>query len=218
MTAVDPVRRPRSGATASGRTTALTVEVPRGRPVGAWGMYLLVATEATFFACLLGSYFYIQFTHGGPWPPGGIAKPDVLKPLIMAALLVVSSGTIIASGRAIRTDGTGRMLLGIMITIVLGLAFLAMDALDYSEKLADFSWRTNAYGSFYFLITAFDALHLISGLIMLSWLFVAGALGKFSLGRHERVRMVSIYWNFVTAVWLVIVFTLYVSPHFSSWS
>lgn len=218
MTTVDPVRRPRSAATASGRTTALAVEAPQGRPVGAWGMYLLVATEATFFACLLGSYFYIQFTHGGPWPPGGIAKPEISKPLIMAALLVVSSGMIIVADRAIRTDRVGRMLLAIVIAILLGLAFLAMDAIDYQEKLADFTWRTNAYGSFYFLITGFDALHLISGLIMLGWLFVAGALGKFSLGRHERVRMVSIYWNFVTAVWLVIVFTLYLSPHFSSWS
>ena len=69
---------------------ALTVESPVGRPTGQWGMFLFVATEATFFATLLASYFYIRFTHGGAWPPDGIEDPKLLKPAIMTVLLIAS--------------------------------------------------------------------------------------------------------------------------------
>lgn len=218
MTAVDPARRPAAALTASGRTRPLTVEAPVGRPTAHWGMYLLVATEAAFFACLLASYFYIQFTRGGPWPPDGIEKPKLAKPLIMVATLLVSSVTMVWASRAVRRGRRGSMLLALMITIILGLFFLAVEASDLKEKAAEeFTWSTNAYGSLYFVISGFDSVHVISGLVMLGWLFVAGALGKFTEGRHERVATVGIYWQFIVVLWLVIVFCLHVSPHFSDW-
>lgn len=217
MTAVEPARRPAAAVAASGHSRPLTAEAPVGRPTAHWGMYLLVATEATFFACLLASYFYIQFTRGGPWPPAGIEKPKLVKPLIMVGVLLISSVTMVGADRSIRRDRSGRMLLALVITILLGLAFLAVEASDFQEKLTEFTWRTNAYGSLYFVISGFDTLHVISGLVMLGWLVVAGALGKFAAGRHERVRTVSIYWQFIVVLWLVIVFSLHLSPHFSDW-
>jgi cytochrome c oxidase subunit III len=203
----------RSPTTAVRRPEALAVETPRGRPTGEWGMYLFVATEATFFACLLVSYFYVRFTIGGNWPPGSIEKPKLLKPLIMTGLLLASSVPLIWGDWAIRRGKARQLKAAVPISIVLGLAFLGLQGSEYSEKLSKFTWTTNAYGSFFYFITGFHGFHVIVGLIMLTWMWIAALLGKFTGGRHERVRMVSIYWHFVDVVWIFIVSSLYLSPH-----
>jgi len=203
----------RAPTTAVRHPQALAAEQPKGRPTGEWGMLFFVATEATFFACLLVSYFYVRFTIGGDWPPGAIEKPKLLKPLIMTALLIVSSGPLIWGDWAIRRGKVRQLQVAVPISIVLGLAFLGLQASEYTEKLAEFTWTTNAYGSFFYFITGFHGFHVIIGVIMLTWMWTAALLGKFTGGRHERVRMVSIYWHFVDVVWIFIVSSLYLSPH-----
>lgn len=214
MSAVETSREvAESALEASGRPRRLAVETPSGRPTGEWGMFFFVATEATLFACLLASYFYLQFIHGGEWPPAGIEKPKLGKPLIMTVLLVASSGPMIWADWAIRRGRMRQVLVAMPITIVLGLAFLGLQASEYAEKLTKFTPQSNAYGSMFYVITGFHGIHVTIGLIMIGYIWMAAALGKFSAGRHERVRMVSIYWHFVDAVWIFILFTLYLSPH-----
>src|ERR671931_1121399 len=64
---------------------ALAPTMPTGQPgeqlptvgsgtlnFGWWGMVLFIAVEATVFAVLLASYFYVRFRSGPVWPPDGI--------------------------------------------------------------------------------------------------------------------------------------------------
>ena len=210
MTALESARSTPEAVT---DPSSLVVEAPRGRPTGEWGMFLFVATEATLFACLLASYFYLRFAHGGAWPPGGIEKPKLLKPAIMTVTLLLSSVPMIWGDHAIRHGHPRRLQVAIPITIVLGLFFLLVQAGEYAEKLAKFTWTTNVYGSIFYTITGFHGFHVLTGLVMLAYTEIAALRGKFTQGRHERVRMVSIYWHFVDVVWIAIVLSLYVSPH-----
>src|SRR5918992_1372491 len=61
------------------------------RSFGWWGMVWLIATEATLFAALIASYFYLRFRSGPVWPPGGIEPPELGLPLVMSAILLSSS-------------------------------------------------------------------------------------------------------------------------------
>jgi heme/copper-type cytochrome/quinol oxidase subunit 3 len=192
---------------------ALSREHPRGRPVGEWGMLLFISTEATLFACLLASNYYIWFSRGGAWPPDGIEEPKLLKPLIMTALLLVSSGPMIWGDLAIRRGKPGQLKAAIPITMVLGITFLALQGTEYAEKVQTFTWTTNAYGSLFYVITGFHGFHVFTGLIMLSFTEIAALAGKFTGTRHERVRMVALYWHVVDVIWIAILFTLYISPH-----
>jgi heme/copper-type cytochrome/quinol oxidase subunit 3 len=192
---------------------ALSVESPHGRPTGEWGMFLFVATEATFFATLLACYFYVRFTTGGPWPPGELEDPKLVKPLVMTALLLLSSGPMIVADHAIRHGRPGRTAAMMPLTLLLGGAFLALQIGEYGEKLAEFTPRTDAYGSLFYVITGFHGAHVAVGLVMIAVTEVAALKGKFTRGRHERIRMVSIYWHFVDVVWIAILASLYLSPH-----
>ncbi|MER7442528.1 cytochrome c oxidase subunit 3 [Micromonospora avicenniae] len=194
-------------------TEALTTELPVGRSTGWWGMAMFVTTEATLFACLLGSYFYLRFQHGGEWPPGGIAQPKLLRPLVMTAVLLPSSLPMIWADRGIRRGSRRRLRYGLAATILLGTTFLVLQATEYAELFHEFTLTTNAYGSLFFVITGFHGLHVLIGLTMLSWLLAAALRGgSFGAHRHDRVRNVAIYWHFVDAVWAAILFTIYLSP------
>lgn len=172
-------------------------------------MFLFVATEATFFATLLACYFYVRFTAGGAWPPGGLEDPTLLKPIIMTVLLLLSSGPMIVADHAIRHGKPGLTALAMPVTLLLGGAFLAMQISEYAEKLREFTPRTDAYGSLFYVITGFHGAHVAIGLVMIAVTEVAALKGKFTRGRHERIRMVSIYWHFVDVVWVVLFFVIY---------
>ncbi|MFR9778594.1 heme-copper oxidase subunit III [Micromonospora sp. MS34] len=193
---------------------ALSTELPVGRPTGWWGMVMFVVTEATLFACLLGSYFYLRFQYGPQWPPDGIDAPKLLTPLVMTAVLLPSSLPVVWAERGIRRGQRWRLRSGLAATMVLGVTFLALFAGEYAEKLKHFTMTTDAYGSLFYLITGFHGLHVLVGLTMIGWLLAASLRGgSFGVHRHERVRNAAIYWHFVDAVWVAILFTIYLSPH-----
>lgn len=192
---------------------ALSTELPVGRSTGWWGMVMLVVTDAILFACLLGSYFYLRFQYGAQWPPDGIEEPSLLKPLVMTALLLPSSLPMVWAEHGIRRGQRWRLRSGLAATLVLGAAFLALQATEYAEKLTSFTMTTDVYGSLFYATTGFHGMHVLVGLAMVSWLLAASAqAGSFGVHRHERLRNAAIYWHFVDAVWAAILFSLYLSP------
>jgi len=194
--------------------SGLTTEVPSGRGTGWWGMVLLISTEAFLFATLLGSYFYLRFQHGSPWPPGGITKPELVRPLIMTALLLPSSIPVVWAERGIRKGQQWRLRLGLLATLLMGGGFLALQAVEYSMKLKTFTIKSNVYGSLFYGITGFHGFHVLVGLVMVVWLLAAAVRGSFGYRHHERVRNVAIYWHFIDTVWAAILLSLYLSEWF----
>src|ERR671936_3065450 len=65
----------------------------RARPNGWWGMAVFVATEATLFGTIFGSYFYLRF-QALHWPPPGIDDPKLTLPLVLTGVLVATSAPV----------------------------------------------------------------------------------------------------------------------------
>jgi heme/copper-type cytochrome/quinol oxidase subunit 3 len=186
------------------------LEQPRARSTGFWGMMLLIATEASLFAYLLFSYFYLGSMAQGPWPPEG--PPSLKLVLPNTLLLLISSGTMYWAESGIKQGDRGRLRLGLLLTLVLGIVFLVIQGIEYSNK--HITITTSAYGSLFFTITGFHGAHVAAGLIMIAVVAVRAFLGHFDLRRHEAVTNVSWYWHFVDAVWLSVFTSLYLIPHF----
>ncbi|MFD2765324.1 cytochrome c oxidase subunit 3 [Micromonospora eburnea] len=192
---------------------ALSTELPVGRPTSWWGMVMFVATEATLFACLLGSYFYLRFQFGPQWPPGGLEKPKLVIPLLMTLVLVPSSIPVVWAEHGIRRGQRWRLRAGLAATLVMGLTFMGLLVKEYSDDLKMHTMTTDVYGSLFYVITGFHGLHVSVGLMMIGWLLAASLRGgSFGSHRHERVRNAAIYWHFVDTVWVAILFTIYLSP------
>lgn len=192
---------------------ALPVHASGPRSFAWWGMVWLIFTEATLFATLIFSYFFLRFRSGPVWPPDGIARPDLVLPLIMSAILWSSSVPVHLADRGIRQGGQVRLRGGLAAGFILGAVFLGMQlGVEYPEKLAEFTPTTNAYGSLFFTLTGFHGLHVAAGLLISLWTQARAWLGAFDGERHLTVQLFAMYWHFVDVVWLFVLLTLYVSP------
>ena len=184
-----------------------------GRSTGYWGMVILIFTEATLFAILLTSYWYLRFQHGPVWPPDGIKKPDLFLVSIMTPILLLSSGPMHWAELGAKRGRSWQLRLGLVLTLAMGGTFLGLQVVEYLQKVKEFTPRTNAYGSLFFTITGFHGLHVAVGLLMNLWLQWNAGRGRFSAERHLAVQNVTLYWHFVDAVWVFILVSIYLSPH-----
>lgn len=177
------------------------------RALGWWGMVWVMATEGAFFAYLLFSYFYLASMAGGAWPPEG--APALRLALPNTVILLASSGAVWYAERALRRGSRGAMRAGLAATLVLGAAFLVVQAIELSHQ--SFGPGRDAYGSLFFTILGFHGAHVVAGVVMMAFATVL-AWGRG--GRYPRVtlRNVAMYWHFVDAVWLAVFTTLYLSP------
>jgi heme/copper-type cytochrome/quinol oxidase subunit 3 len=188
-------------------------EATEGRSPSWWGMVLLIFTEATFFAILLLSYFYLRFQSGPVWPPDGIEKPSLTLVSIMTPILVLSSIPMHWADTGIRRGSVGRLRLGLLAVILQGGTFLGLQAVEYHTLLKTYTPKTDAYGSLFFTITGFHGLHVAIGVLLMTWLLVYSFRGRWTAANHQAVANIALYWHFVDLVWLFILTSLYFSPH-----
>ena len=175
---------------------------------GWYGMAALVATEACLFAYLLFSYYYMSFHYGAAWFPSRL--PEFKLSVPMTALLFASSGIVWIAERAIRAGRTLRCALALTGAAALGLAFVALEAVEWAGK--DFTIATNSYSSFYFTVTGFHMAHVVGGVLMLLTMAVWTGMGKFDSHRRDFVSIGAFYWHFVDVVWVFVFTTIYVMP------
>lgn len=178
---------------------------------GWWGMLTIVATEASLFAYLLFSYYYVAAHTTNPWPTGGLPKLALSFP---GTIILVAGSIVMAWGeRGIRRGSTWRLITGLAASIGLALLFLGIQFWEWFHKPFVFSY--DAYSSLYYVITGFHMAHVAVGVVMLAAVLLWTCLGMFDSRRHSAVSIAVIYWHFVTVVWLFVFFTFYISPRLS---
>ena len=195
---------------------AETTALPRSLPVGSvgqrasgwWGMWCLIATEASLFAYLLFSYFYLASQSHGGWLP---ELPKLRIALPNTFILIASSFLLYWGETGIRKGRRGRLLLGLSGTFVLGTVFAALQGFEWRAQ--KFAMSDNAYASSYFVTTGFHMAHVLIGLLVIATLFLWAALGKFGAERHAAVSIGGLYWHFVDVVWLAVFTTFYLQPY-----
>jgi heme/copper-type cytochrome/quinol oxidase subunit 3 len=188
--------------------TTLPVGSKAHHASGWWGMLTVIATEATLFAYLLFSYFYIASHAVGAWPPHGMPKLSLAIPCTI--LLVAGSFTMWWAERGIERGNPVQLMIGIALSLALGLAFMALEGLEWAWE--PFHLTTGVYSSLFFTITGFHLVHVAVGLLVLMVLFVWTAFGYFDAQRHSAVSIGVLYWHFITIVWLAVFFTFYITP------
>ena len=96
------------------------------------------------------------------------------------------------------------------LTLIMGVAFLGMQAFDYhAADEHGFGINSGVYGSLFFTMTGFHGAHVFGGVVGIAVILLRGAAGQFSAKHHVAVEAVSAYWHFVDIVWIVLFSTLY---------
>jgi len=179
------------------------------RPNGWWGMAVFVATEATLFGTLVGSYFDLRFKAQN-WPPLGVPDPKVAVPVVLTAVLVATSVPMQLAFVLARRRRAGLTCLALLVALAVQGGYLAMQIHLYVDDLHRFSPAATAYGSIYFTLVGAHHAHVFVGILLNVWLLLRFARGVTAY-RIVGLQSVTFYWHFVNLL-AVIVTAVQLSP------
>lgn len=192
--------------------TASVAAVPAGEriPTGKLAMWWFLASEIMTFGGLLASFVLCRFAGGG-WEDEA-AHVSTRIAAFNTVLLVTSSLTIVQAHAAVEADRRNRVAPYLLITVLLGLAFLGVKAYEYSGEIAHgFTPSTAPFWSFYYGLTGLHALHVFAGVIANAALCVLAARGRLWPHVQHRVEYAGLYWHFVDVVWIFLFPLVYLS-------
>jgi cytochrome c oxidase subunit 3/cytochrome o ubiquinol oxidase subunit 3 len=174
---------------------------------GRVGMSSLIIGESAIFTIFVVAYVY-YIGRGGYGP-----TPQVLDvPIFNTVCLLSSSLTIWMAERAIARGRIRVFGAWWALTMALGIVFLAGTAVEWKRLLFtnDLSIRTNLFGTTFYSLVGLHATHVIVGLIMLSLVMLFTLSGRVEQRHAERIQVLSLYWHFVDAVWVVVFTVVYI--------
>jgi heme/copper-type cytochrome/quinol oxidase subunit 3 len=169
------------------------------------GMILFVASESIFFLLLLLAYVNFHKTTGAT----AAAELDPLKTGLFSIALIASSLTLWFAEESRKKESV-LVRLWLFVTVVLGAIFLTGQGLEYARLLTrGVTISRDLFGSTFFTLTGFHALHVLIGLILISMLLGLSIFGRKQEPALAGVQSVAIYWHFVDAVWVVLFSVVY---------
>jgi cytochrome c oxidase subunit 3 len=97
-------------------------------------------------------------------------------------------------------------------TVVLGGIFLAGTAMEWRHLIYQegLTIQTNLFGTTYYSLVGLHAFHVVMGLAALTLVLVFAIRGDIRQGHSERTEVLSMYWHFVDAVWVVVFTVVYI--------
>jgi cytochrome c oxidase subunit III len=186
------------------------------------GMWVFLVTEIMFFGGLFMAYLVYRW-----YSPSGFQEAshhlNIYWGTANTAILIISSLTMALAVRAAQTSqprGTQVLFLG--LTIFLGLAFLGIKAIEYTDKFRDrivpgpgFHWEgqypkaAEQFYSLYFAMTGLHALHMVIGVGIMSVIMFMSWRNIFDEDYYTPVEVAGLYWHFVDIVWIFLFPLLY---------
>jgi cytochrome c oxidase subunit 3 len=184
-------------------------EAPWTQPYrGTVGMACLIIAEAAIFIIFIVAYiFYIGKSLNGPTPT------QVLETPVFGTICLLSSSiTVHLAVSALRKARTGSCTLWLAATVLLGAIFLGTTAREWYHLIYDegLTIQTNLFGTTYYSLVGLHASHVVVGLIMLSLVLLFSIFGRLNQHHSEKLEVLSLYWHFVDAVWVVVFTVVYV--------
>ena len=168
---------------------------------------LILAESAIFTIFVVAYLFYLGKSLTGPTPR------EVLEPPIFYTICLLSSSlTIHFAAKSLQRDHR-KLFLGFwLLTIALGGSFLYGTAHEWHRLMYDhgLTISTNLFGTTYYSLVGLHAFHVTAGLAMLLTVTVLGLAGRVGVSRSGHVEVLSMYWHFVDAVWVVVFTVVYV--------
>jgi cytochrome c oxidase subunit 3/cytochrome o ubiquinol oxidase subunit 3 len=175
---------------------------------GVVGMICLILAEAAIFLIFVVAYvFYIGKSLSGPTPH------DVLTlPILTTICLLSSSITVHFAVSAARGAKQSFCSLWLGATLILGGIFLGGTALEWHHLIYvdGLTIRTNLFGTTFYSLVGLHATHVVVGLFMLALALLFSLRGSITEKHAERLDVLSLYWHFVDAVWVVVFLVVYV--------
>jgi cytochrome c oxidase subunit 3/cytochrome o ubiquinol oxidase subunit 3 len=171
-------------------------------------MTCLIIAETAIFVIFVAAYiFYIGKSLNGPTP-----KQVLELPILTTICLLSSSLTVHASVAALKKSNTRMCSFWLAATVLLGGIFIVGTAHEWYDLICKhgLSISTNLFGTTFYSLVGLHATHVVVGLILLSLALLFSLRGEMKEQHSEKLEVLSLYWHFVDAVWVVVFLVVYV--------
>jgi len=168
---------------------------------------LIIAESAIFTIFVVAYLFYVGKSLSGPTPR------EVLEtPIFYTICLLSSSLTIHLAGKLLERGRRAAFLALWLLTLILGALFLYGTGQEWHRLIYErgLTISTNLFGTTYYSLVGLHAFHVTAGLILLTIVLLFGLTGRVGPEQSTRVDVLSLYWHFVDAVWVVVFTVVYV--------
>jgi cytochrome c oxidase subunit 3 len=173
------------------------------------GMFLFIASEIMLFGSFFTVYFFdrvVNHSFGGHGPPPGMHRPAFVAG-VNTLILVTSSFTMHWADSSIKKGNRAGLQAGLVLTVLLGLAFLLTQVVEYHR--IGFNTSDTSFAATFFGLTGLHGAHVFVGLSILTVMMVRAFRGHFSPEHHHGIEIGGIYWHFVDVMWIVVYVTVY---------
>jgi cytochrome o ubiquinol oxidase subunit 3 len=174
-----------------------------------FGFWIFLMSDAVLFALLFAIYgTMLSATAGAPGP----AQEFSIGPAFIETLLLLTSSFTfgMASIALKRSVQAARPVLWLVVTLMLGLAFLAMEGHDFATMAADHATPDRSgFLSAFFVLVGMHGLHVTIGALWMCVMLAQMAI----LGRDRQVKVnlirLSLFWHFLDVIWIAIFSVVY---------
>ncbi len=184
-----------------------------------FGMWLFLITELMLFAVLFTAYGVFRTLHMEAFHHAH-QELNLTLGTVNTAVLITSSFTMALAVGAAQRGRRGLATLFLSATLLFGMAFLFVKAVEYGAKIhhglypGGPAFQTLDAGGklffgLYFTMTGLHALHVYAGILVVFWLLVRNLLGHFSAEYYAPVEIGGLYWHLVDLIWIYLFPLLY---------
>jgi cytochrome c oxidase subunit III len=165
-------------------------------------MWILLAAIVMIFVALGSAYIFLSGS--AQWQPVRMPKAFILS----TGLILISSATIEAARREIHHENSQRYARWLLATLLLGAAFVCSQLVGWKQLVGEGVYLSgNPHSSFFYLFTGAHGIHLLGGMVALSYLALRARKLVFGVSSEKRVAAadaVSLYWHFMDGLWVAL--------------
>ncbi len=172
-------------------------------------LWIGIVTIIMLFAGLTSAYIVRQAE--GNW----LQFQLPIQFYISTAFILLSSATMLWAQNGIKAGNESVLQRGLLITLLLGIGFTwsqfsAWDAL-VDSGIFFAGARSNAAGSYLYVISGVHLAHLAGGLLAILFTFIKAYRGKYSQTNRVGVELTATYWHFLDILWIyLLLFLLFI--------
>jgi cytochrome c oxidase subunit III len=202
------------------------------REAGTLGMWVFLVTEIMFFGGMFFAYTLYRWSFPLEFASAS-NHLDLTLGTINTIVLILSSFTMAMAVYSSQIGKNRNLVLFLVLTIVLGLTFLGIKAVEYYDKYEDRlipgqlipgrpfdpgtvhllpganSTKVEMFYWIYFAMTGMHAIHMIVGVGLMSVLLFFAWKGRYGPEYHSPVEISGLYWHFVDLIWIFLFPLLY---------
>jgi cytochrome c oxidase subunit 3 len=173
------------------------------------GMWVGLASILMMFTALSSAYI-VRAASASDWQP--LRMPRVL--LLSTALILISSGTLEIGRRKWKDAFDNQHRRWLLLTFALGIGFLISQLLAWRQLVRQGIYvASNPHSSFFYLLTAAHAVHLVGGLTALAYISLRKRPPREDLPGVAKSQAaadaVTLYWHFMDFLWLYLFVLLF---------